>query len=95
MNRKHILTLSIVLLASVSAHADEADASQHGIAFQSVRSRAEVRAEAANVSSTRNHTPEAARPYGFVNSAKARADVRAEAADAVRLGLISHGEIGG
>jgi len=95
MNRKHIFTLTIVLLACAGAQADDADASQHGIAFQSVRPRAEVRAEAARVSATRDHTPEAARPYGFVNSAKARADVRAEAAAAVRLGLISHGEIGG
>jgi hypothetical protein len=95
MNSIKFLAISLFAVLAAAAHADEADGSQYGIDFQAKRSRAEVQAEAARVSATRDHTPEAARPYGFVNSPKSRADVRTEAAEAVRLGRTSHGEIGG
>lgn len=92
---KFISIAILAVLAVLAAQADEADGSDRALDFQGQRTRAEVRAEAACVSATRNHIPEAARPYGFVNSDKARATVRDEAARAVRLGLISRGEIGG
>lgn len=90
-----IAGLALLAVLAVVAQADEADGSDRALDFQGQRTRAEVRAEAARVSATRSTIPEAARPYGYVDSDTQRATVREEAVKAVRLGVIPRGEIGG
>ena len=77
-------------LAAFGAHADEADGSQYGIKFNSVRSVAEVRAEAKTPVMITNGST------GFVGVTQSgidRSAVRADTAAAVRAGQISRGEV--
>ena len=74
--------------------ADEVDASQFAVKFEGTRTRAEVKAEAATVSSTRSLEPAGSRVIAQPTSNLDPKLVRAEAAEAVRLGQISRGEIG-
>lgn len=90
-----IAALAVLAAAVQAVQADEVDGSDRPLSFQGQRTRAEVREEAARVSATRNHIPEAARPYRYVYSDTSRATVRAEAARALRHGHIPHGELGG
>lgn len=78
-------------LAAFGAHADEADGSQYGIKFNSVRSAAEVKAEARTPVRISNGSTGF---IGVTNSGVDRSTVRAQAAAAVRAGQISQGEIG-
>lgn len=91
---KFLAVAALSLLASVGAHADEADGSQFALKFEGNRTRAEVQAEAATVAKTRSTEPNGSRVLARVNSTTDRETVRAQAAEAVRLGKISSGEIG-
>ena len=94
MNTKAILAIAaFAAVASTGVRADEADASQFAVKFEGTRTRAEVKAEAATVSSTRSSS----RPVRALLPREVGLDpklVRAEAAEAVRLGQTSRGEIG-
>lgn len=90
---KFFAVAALSLLASVGAHADEADGSQFALKFEGNRTRAEVQAEAAQVAKTRSTEPAGSRVIARVNSNLGRDTVRAQAAEAVRLGQISYGEI--
>ena len=84
---------AVAALASLGAHADEADASQFATQFETQRTRAEVRAEAVVEAKTHSMEPAGSRVVTYQSTAD-RAAVRAQAAEAVRTGQISHGEIG-
>ena len=78
-------------LSAFSAHANEAEGSDRALTFNSTRSAAEVRAEAAMpVHITNGGTGF----IGVTNSALTREAVKAQAVEAVRSGQISQGEIG-
>ena len=62
MNSKAILAIAaFAAVASTGVRADEADASQFAVKFEGTRTRAEVKAEAATVSSTRSIEPAGSR----------------------------------
>ena len=84
---------AVAAFASFGAHADEADASQFALKFDTNRTRAEVQAEAATVAQTRSIEPAGSRVVTYQSTAD-RAAVRAAAAEAVRTGQISSGETG-
>jgi hypothetical protein len=93
MNSKAILAIAaFAAIASTAARADDADASQYAIKFEGSRTRAEVMAEAATVSSKRSTEPAGSRVTALVKSSVDSKLLRAEAAQAVRLGQISRGE---
>jgi hypothetical protein len=93
-NTARILSIAaLAAFASFGAAADEADASQFATQFQTQRTRAEVQADAAAVSSTRSIEPAGSRVTTFTSTAD-RAAVRAQAAEALRLGQIPSGELG-
>jgi hypothetical protein len=95
MNTKAILAIvALAAAASTGVRADEADASQYVVKFEGTRTRAEVKAEAATVSSTRSLEPAGSRVAAQPTSNLDPKMVRAEAAEAVRLGQISSGETG-
>jgi hypothetical protein len=95
MNSKHFLAVAAVAAAfSGFAHADEADGSQFALKFQGSRTRAEVAAEASNVSATRSTEPNGSRVSPVLKSNLNTQVVRAQATEALRLGKISSGEIG-
>ena len=95
MNTKAILAIvALAAAASTGVRADEADASQYVVKFEGTRTRAEVKAEAVTVSSTRSIEPAGSRVAAPMKSDLDPKVVRAEAAEAVRLGQTSHGEIG-
>ena len=95
MNTKSIIALAaFAALASTGVRADEADASQYAAQFQGSRTRAEVQAEAVTVAATRSTEPAGSRIAAPVKSAVDAREVRAQAAQALRLGQISHGEVG-
>jgi hypothetical protein len=95
MNSKAILAIAaFAAVASTGVRADEADASQFAVKFEGTRTRAEVKAEAATVSSTRSIEPAGSRVAAPTKSTVDPKLVRAEAAEAARLGQTSHGEIG-
>jgi hypothetical protein len=95
MNTKSILAIAaFAAAAATGAHADEADASQFAVKFEGSRTRAEVMAEAAKVSSTRSTEPAGSRVAAPVKSTVDAKVLRAQAAEAVRLGQIPSGEIG-
>ncbi|MDI1269361.1 MAG: DUF4148 domain-containing protein [Polaromonas sp.] len=89
---KFFAVAALATVASFGAQADEADGSQFGIQFNSTRSVAEVRAEAAAKVATHSQEPAGSRVAATVQSSTDRATVRAQAADAVRLGQIPRGE---
>lgn len=91
---KFFAVAALSVLASVGAHADEADGSQFALKFEGNRTRAEVQAEGVQAAKTRNSEPAGSRVAARVNSTVDRDTVRAQAAEAVRLGQISAGEIG-
>jgi hypothetical protein len=96
MNTKSILAIAaFAAVASTGVHADEADASQYAVNFAGSRVRAEVQAEARNVAANRSTEPAGSRVAAPLKSTVDTRIVRAQAAEAVRLGQISHGEIGG
>jgi hypothetical protein len=93
MNSKAIIAIAaFAAIASTGARADEADASQYAVQFQGSRTRAEVMAEAATVSSTRSTEPAGSRVAAAVKSSVDVNALRSETAQAVRLGQIPHGE---
>ena len=95
MNSKAILAIAaLAVVASTGERADEADASQFAVMFEGTRTRAEVKAEAATVSSTRSIEPAGSRVAAPMKSDVDPKLVRAQAAEAVRLGQISRGEVG-
>ena len=94
MNVSRILSIAaLAAVASLGAHADEADGSQFALQAETNRTRAEVQAEASRVAATRSQEPAGSRVLSVQSSAD-RAAVRAQAAEAVRTGQISHGEVG-
>ncbi|WP_152682876.1 DUF4148 domain-containing protein [Caenimonas sp. SL110] len=96
MNSKAIIAIAaLAAIASGVARADEADASQYGHKFESSRVRAEVQAEAATVARTRSTEPAGSRVAAQVKSTVQPSVIRAEAAQALRLGKIGYGEVGG
>ena len=84
---------AVSAFAAVGAHADEADASQFALQFDTNRTRAEVNAEAVTEARTHSIEPAGSRVVTYKSTAD-RTAVRAQAAEAVRTGQISHGEIG-
>ena len=85
---------ALAALASLGAHADEADASQFATQFETSRTRAEVVAEAAAVAKNRSIEPAGSRIVTYQSSAD-RAAVRAEAAaQAMRTGRVGPAEGG-
>ena len=92
MNAKSLIAV-VALAAAVSgvARADEADSSQFAVKFEGNRTRAEVMAEAANVSATRSTEPAGSRFTPVASTLDAKV-VRAQAAEAVRLGQIPSGQ---
>jgi hypothetical protein len=96
MNSKSILAIAaFAALASTGVRADEADASQYAIKFEGNRTRAEVIAEASKIPATRSTEPAGSRVAAPLASSVDVKAVRAQAAEAVRLGQISYGEVGG
>jgi hypothetical protein len=96
MNTKALFAIAaLAAAASTGVRADEADASQYVTAFEGQRTRAEVQAEAAQVAKTRSNEPAGSRVAAPIRSSVDTQSLRAQAAEAVRLGKISHGEIGG
>lgn len=94
MNAKFLLaTLAIAASATGVARADDADASQYVIKFEGQRTRAEVMAEAAQVSRTRSLEPAGSRVAAPLKSSLQVQQVRAEAVEALRLGKIPSGEL--
>jgi len=95
MNSKALLAIAtFAVVAATGARADEADGSQFALKFQGSRSRAEVMAEAAQVSATRSTEPAGSRVATRTQATTDAKAIRAEAAQAVRLGQISSGEAG-
>jgi HJR/Mrr/RecB family endonuclease len=92
MNAKSLL----IVAASVAAFAGAAHADDITIdpaKFESTRTRAEVKAEAAKVSATRSTEPAGSRVIGApANSTVSIQALRAETVQAVRSGQIPHGE---
>ncbi len=96
MNSKAIIAIAaLAAIASGAARADEADASQYVHQFESSRVRAEVQAEAATVARNRSTEPAGSRVAAQVQSDVQPDVIRAQAAEAVRLGKITYGEVGG
>jgi hypothetical protein len=91
MNTKAILAIAtFAAIASGAARAD--DITIDNTPFHGTRTRAEVKAEAARVPTTRSTEPAGSRVQAPVQSTVDARVVRAQAAEAVRLGQISHGE---
>jgi hypothetical protein len=95
MNARYLIAALAVAAATASgvARADDADASQYVIKFQSQRSTAEVMAEAAKVPTTRSLEPAGSRVIAAPTSDVTVQAVRAEAIQALRLGKIPSGEM--
>jgi hypothetical protein len=88
-----ILSISaIAVFASFGAQADEADASQYALKFETQRTRAEVAAEAATAVKTRSVHPAGSQALAYQSKAD-RTAVSAAAAEALRKGQISSGEL--
>jgi hypothetical protein len=87
-----IAIASLAVLASVGARADEADASQYALKFDSSRARAEVMAEARAEARADKSVPASSKVAPRVNSTIERTAVRADAVQALRSGLIPRGE---
>ena len=85
---------AVAAFASFGAHADEADASQFALQFDTNRTRAEVVAEAAAAVQMRSQEPAGSRVVTY-KSTTDRAVVRAEAAaQAMRTGRVGPAEGG-
>lgn len=96
MNTKALFAIAaLAAVASTGVRADEADASQYAIAFEGSRARAEVQAEAAQVAKNRSTEPAGSRVAPALQSTVDARTLRAQSAEAVRLGQISYGEVGG
>ena len=94
MNARFLIAaFAFAAAASGVARADDADASQYVIKFQSQRSTAEVQAEAAKVPTTRSLEPAGSRVIATPTSNVTVQAVRAEAVQALRLGKIPSGEM--
>ena len=85
---------AFAVVASAGVRADEADGSQNVLQFQGSRTRAEVKAEAATVPTTRSTEPAGSRVAARTSTTTDAKAIRAEAAQAVRLGQIPSGEAG-
>lgn len=83
---------AIAASAAFSAHADEADASQYALKYETNRTRAEVAAEAVTVVKTRSVHPAGSLALAYQSTAD-RTAVSAAAVDALRKGKISSGEL--
>lgn len=96
MQAKHLLAVAAVAAAFTGVARAEGDAtSQYALEFQGQRDRAEVQAEAAQVARTRSTEPAGSRIAEGPRSGLNPLTVRAEAIQALRLGKIPSGEIGG
>ena len=93
MNAKSLL----IVAASVAAFAGAVradDITVDPVKFESTRTRAEVKAEAATVSATRSTEPAGSRVIAAPKNSTVNIQaLRAETVQAVRNGHISHGEI--
>jgi hypothetical protein len=89
---KFFAVAALATVASFGAHADDADGSQFAVQFNSTRSVAEVRAEAATKVANHSQEPAGSRVLAIAPSTTERAAVRAQAAEAVRLGQLPRGE---
>jgi hypothetical protein len=96
MNAKSLLAIvAFATVAATGAQAGEIDPSQQfAVKVESNRTRAEVMAEAAKIPATRSTEPAGSRVAPLPTSGLQVQAVRSSAADAVRLGQISHGELG-
>jgi hypothetical protein len=95
MKTSKFLAVAAIAAASAAAsvaYADDADASQHVHQFNGSRTRAEVQAEAAQVSRNRSTEPAGSRVASPIKSTIDVQTLRAETAQAVRLGQIPQGE---
>lgn len=93
MNSKALLAIAaLAVVASAGVRADEADGSQYAVNFEGTRTRAEVKAEAAQVAANRSIEPAGSRVAAPLKSTLSVETVRAQAAQALRLGQISYGE---
>lgn len=87
-----IAIASLSVLASFGARADEADASQFALKFDSSRTRAEVMAEAQAEARADKTVPASSKVAPRVQSALERATVRSDAIQALKAGAIPRGE---
>lgn len=87
-----IAIASLSVLASVGARADEADASQYALKYDTSRTRAEVMAEARTEARADKSVPASSKVAPRVNSSIERTAVRDQAVQALRSGLIPRGE---
>ncbi|RZI63928.1 MAG: DUF4148 domain-containing protein [Variovorax sp.] len=96
MISKNILAIAAISAAAFSgvASANDEFGAPFAIKFEGNRTRAEVMAEAAKVSATRNIEPAGSRVAAPLQSSVQAQVVRAQAAEALRLGKIPSGEIG-
>lgn len=94
MNTKSILALAAFAAVASTSFAGEADPSgQFALQIEGQRTRAEVKAEAAQVPANKNYEPAGSRVLAQPKSALDAATVRAQAIEAVRLGqTASRGE---
>ncbi len=93
MNASKLLAVTaLATLATMGAHADEAEGSQFVLKVVSTRSRAEVHAEAVIAARTVNPEPRGSRVLERVKPTQERSMVRAEAVQALRRGQIPRGE---
>ena len=91
---RFLAVAAVAAFASMGAHADEADASQYALKFETNRTRADVISEAADAARTRSLEPAGSRVSTFTSTAD-RAAVRAEAAaQAMRTGRVGPAEAG-
>lgn len=93
MNAKSLFLAAAAVAAFVgSAQAD--DITVDPVKFESKRTRAEVKAEAATVSATRSTEPAGSRVIASPKNSTVNVQaLRAETVQAVRAGRIPHGEI--
>lgn len=93
MNAKSLLiAVASVAAFAGAAHAD--DITVDPVKFESTRTRAEVKAEAATVSATRSTEPAGSRVIAAPKSSTINVQtLRAETVQAVRSGQIPRGEI--
>ena len=91
MKAIHLPLVAALALSGFSALADEADSSQYALKFNSVRTAAEVKAEARNpVRITNGGTGF----IGLTRSTTSSEAVKAEGATSARSGMTARGEFG-
>lgn len=92
MKHAVIVPVFFACVLAAPALAGEADWAEHNPKFEGSRTRAEVRAEAVRVPSTRSTEPAGSRVAAPLRTVLSREAVTAQAERAVRLGLAPKGE---